>query len=267
MARLRQAERAEFPKLDSAIPGEAFPNGNRICFARLSSMMLTGICVLRFNAWINGRDSGSVRMTIVRKSKKRNRRLDFRQREQNEESRSGLEPRVGWASAQIGGTSLHIRDPRGIATQYFRFEPTGRLKEITIDEFFVSNDGSVEGVALDDPRKIYLLENGNATMLKRSKKEMIYAVKFDPLGFDAKLLAHLHGLPNLEQIQLAGCNVQDQDLKQLSGFGKLMGIALDQTAITDAGLSNLKELPGLIVLEHEGTAITEEGLKAIGLPR
>lgn len=167
----------------------------------------------------------------------------------------------------VVGDKLHIRDPRGISTQYLWMDPTGRLKEITVDEFFASNLGSVEGIALDDPRKVYLLEKGNATMLKRSEKEMIYAVKFDPGGFDAQLISHLRGLPNLEQIQLADCEVNDEDLKQLFGLKKLMGIGLDNTSVTDAGLKNLRGVPGLIVLEHEGTAITEKGLNAIGVPR
>lgn len=166
----------------------------------------------------------------------------------------------------VAGDKLHIRDPRpGFTSRYLRFESTGRLKEISVDDFFSNSDGGVEGVSIDDPQKIYLLEKGYATMLKRSEKEMIYAVEFDPGGFDVKLLEHLHGLPNLEQIQLADCNVTDEDLKQLLGFQKLMGIGLDDTAITDAGLKHLKDLPRLEVLEYRGTAITAAGLQAEGL--
>ncbi len=165
------------------------------------------------------------------------------------------------------GDKLHIRDPGGISSRYFRLASIGRLQEITVDDFFSGRDGSVEGIALDDPRKIYLLEMSNATLLKRSRAEMIYAVKFDPGRFDATLLAHLRGLPNLEQIQLAACDVEDNDLELLSGYRKLMGLGLDGTAITNAGLKQLHDLPSLIVLEHEGTAITREGLDLLGIPQ
>ncbi len=171
------------------------------------------------------------------------------------------------------GDKLHIHEPRKFVTGgYFLLERHGLAKKITREHFFkpqVLLDGEtveVEGVACDDPRKIFHLLEANATLLKRSENEMVYAIKFDPETFDRTSLELIDGLPNLEQIQLSNCQIADEDLKWLSGFPKLTGIGFNGTPITDAGLLNLLDVPNLIMIEHENTDITDVGLIQIGVP-
>ena len=98
-------------------------------------------------------------------------------------------------------------------------------------------------------------------MLTRVKGGPIYAIEFSPEKFDPAVLCHLQGLPNLEQIQLAGCNVVDQDLRHLAGLDALEGVGLSHTSISDRGLLYLTQLGNLRVIEHHGSRITPFGLK------
>jgi hypothetical protein len=170
------------------------------------------------------------------------------------------------------GEKLHIREPRKLVEGgYFLAKRTGVPIQIAEDQFFEGRNSDVNemvevsGVAADSPRKIFLLEKANATLLKRSEGAMIYAVKFDPDNFDSAALKFLDGLPNLEQVQLQDCEIVDGELKWLSGFNNLVGIGLNNTAISDAGLLNLKDLPKLEFINCDGTAITSDGLRKIGI--
>ena len=82
---------------------------------------------------------------------------------------------------------------------------------------------------------------------------MIYAVEIPSNRYDAELLDQLHGLPNLEQLQLAGCDVTDNDLRRLETCDNLWGIGLNSTGVTDDGLLFLAKLPKLRHVELEDT--------------
>ena len=160
------------------------------------------------------------------------------------------------------GEKLHIHDPRsGVESQYYVCEPDRSIRAISESEFFQSRNGSSTGVARDDPAAVFKLAVNKATMKKRSKKEMVFAVLFNPDHFKPELLSVLHGLPNLEEIQLADCNLTDRDLRQLNGLNHLTGIGLSRTSISDAGLANLQHVPKLQTIEHEGSLITSQFLE------
>lgn len=171
-----------------------------------------------------------------------------------------------FAATALPGDKLHVLEPRaGLESHFYVLTPERTLREIELDEFFGSQANHVMGVAHDDPRKLFRLELGGAKLLKRSEDEMIYAIKFEPKLFRPELLQFLDGLPNLEQIQLADCDVQDEDLKFVSGLKKLVGIGLNNTTISDRGLEHLQGLPLLGIVEHENSRITKAGLLKLGL--
>jgi hypothetical protein len=164
------------------------------------------------------------------------------------------------------GEKLHVNEPRwGLASHFYLHATQGRLKEISELEFLDPEIGNVAGVPLDDPRKTFWLERANATLLKRSAKEMVYAIKFEPKSFKPELLTWLDGLPNLEQIQLAGCDVKDNDLKLIPPLHRLGGIGLSHTTVTDAGLLHLKKYTNLFLIERTGTTISDEAMRRLGV--
>ena len=80
-----------------------------------------------------------------------------------------------------------------------------------------------------------------------------------------ELMAFIGALPNLEQIQLAGCPVNDGDLVHLKDLKRLTGIGLENTLVTDQGLEELARLPMLRAVFFEGSQITEARLTELGL--
>jgi hypothetical protein len=158
------------------------------------------------------------------------------------------------------GSKLHIADPRPwMPDAYFLKRVHGEVVKIDRPQFLTAGDGEVAGVESDDPRDIFALSRAGARMLKRTAEGAIYAVEIAPNSYRAELLRHLHGLPSVEQLQLAGCNVVDDDLRLLVGCDNLQGIGLRDTKVTDAGLKYLAGLPRLNYMELEGTA-TRKGL-------
>jgi hypothetical protein len=152
------------------------------------------------------------------------------------------------------GWKLHVADPRPrLGDAYFLKRSDDEVVEIDRARFLLPDSDEVAGVESDDPRAVFALSQAGARMLKRSAEGMIYAVEIAPEVYRAELLDQLRGLPNLEQLQLARCEVVDDDLRRLSHCVNLRGIGLGHTSVTDVGLAYLSELPRLGYLELEGT--------------
>jgi hypothetical protein len=163
-------------------------------------------------------------------------------------------------SASIGD-KMHLYDPRPtLPDQYFRLGAGRKLVEISSDEFFSEAGNSLRGISYDSGRSIFKLGFGGARLLQRQQNSAVYAIEFNPQLFRPELLDELSGLANLEQIQLGGCHVVDDDLKKLAGLKRLTGIGLSGTEVTDQGLKYLQNLPDLQTIEYENTKITGAGL-------
>lgn len=163
-------------------------------------------------------------------------------------------------SAAIGD-KMHLYDPRPtLPDQYFRLAEGKKLVEISSDEFFSDAGNTVRGVSYDSGRSIFKLSRGGARLLNKDENAPIYAIEFKPETFQPKMLDLLSGLQNLEQIQLAGCHVVDDDLKKLANMKQLTGIGLNGTQVTDRGLLYLRDLPHLQTVECENTEVTGDGL-------
>jgi hypothetical protein len=164
------------------------------------------------------------------------------------------------------GDKLHISESRPwLDDVYFVMTDTGAARPIDAEAFHAADNGP-PGVALDNRRSIFALVRAGAKLLRRTPESMIYAAEIPPDKYHPDMLPLLAGLPNLEQLQLVGCDVRDDDLRHLTGLRNLQGIGLSQTPITDEGLAHLRGLPRLIVIEYNGTPITDEGLRGLGLP-
>ena len=142
------------------------------------------------------------------------------------------------------GEKLHIRGPSGASTDsYFVRGNDGRTNSISEDEFFSADP--IRGIACDDRVEILKLELAQVRLLKRSHREMVYAAEFDAKFYSRELLESLCELPNIEQLQLSGCDVVDEDLKIVAKLRKLTGIGLERTNISREGLEHLKSLENL----------------------
>ena len=158
------------------------------------------------------------------------------------------------------GEKLHVRDPRlGLEDIHLLMTADG-AQQITRSEFFAVQEGTVSGLEKDSRYSIFQLSFAGAKLLQRDENSMIYAIRFNPDLFHSELLGELAGISNLEQIQLAGTSVNDEDLKRLANLPKLMGIGLNNTSITDQGIETLMKFPQLKLIEVEGTRVTSEAI-------
>ena len=149
------------------------------------------------------------------------------------------------------GDKLHILEPRKfVQGGYFVLGANGEVKEIDEPTFFATDDNSNSGIGCDDPRAVLKLELANVSMRKRDHRTMIFAAVFEPEKFTPELLDLLLGLPNLEEIQLQGCQIEDDDIKKLLKLPKLKAIGLSETPVTHDGLRHLKELETLETLHY-----------------
>ncbi len=163
------------------------------------------------------------------------------------------------------GWKLHVAEPRvGMSDEYWMKSETGQLRRLTADEFYDRQVGCCEGIGFDLRRSVFSLSIGGARMLKRSWEGMIYAVEIERAEYKPELLDALRGLPNLEQLQLRGCNVRDEDLKRLPILPKLTALGIENTPLTNAAVEVLKKQPRLRVVLSGGTLIEEKVLVDAG---
>lgn len=193
---------------------------------------------------------------------------------------SGLELIEGWGDLRVPfpnerrllrqyfarsappGSKLHIAETRaGLDDLYYVKRADGQFEKISMEEFYASSPGVVAGVGLDDQYTLFRLGDDGVTMLKRAEKAPIYALEIDPDVYRPEMLNWLRRVPNLEQLDLSGCPIADEDLARLPIMLKLKGIGLADTQVTDAGLKSLLRQPKLVYIEWEGTSITLEGLE------
>ena len=77
----------------------------------------------------------------------------------------------------------------------------------------------------------------------------------------------LREFPEVQDLHLAGSEVNDADLSVLAGFEQLVFLSLDSTPVSDAGLAPLVNCRKLRELSLAGTSVGDEGLKfLVGLP-
>ncbi len=162
------------------------------------------------------------------------------------------------------GDKLHILAMRtGDSSQFFIHKGNQKIFEVSEQRFFNEDLPGPNGVGIDNPRKAFSLEVVGATLLKRDMEGMIYAVQYNHLYFKPEHLDLLSGLPNVEQLQLANCNLHDGDLDRLPVLIKLKGIGISGTKLTDAGISPLKKQPKLKSIEAKNTRVSGEGIEAV----
>lgn len=156
------------------------------------------------------------------------------------------------------GEKFHVRDPRAFLNDIHLEMTVDGPRDITREEFFSGQGDIVRGVEIDSRKAVFELVLAGARVLKRDKDSMVYAIEFNPKLFHSDLLKELGGISNIEQIQLAGTSVTDEDLKQLVDLPKLAGIGLNNTSITDQGIETLMKLPQLMLIEVDGTRVTPQ---------
>lgn len=93
-------------------------------------------------------------------------------------------------------------------------------------------------------------------MLKRSKVSMIYAVAIPPEAYSSDLLNLINRIPNLEQLQLEGTSISDEEFSKLTDNPSLIGLGLAATKVSDQSISVLKSMPNLRYVEFEGSQLT-----------
>lgn len=161
----------------------------------------------------------------------------------------------------LPGDKLHLSDPRPwLEDHYFVLGSDGELIEQTREEFIEGSDAEVFGVEVESRRIRFHLARAGVKMLRREEKSPVYAVEIPPKRYRPELLDMLAGLPNLEQINLAGCEVTEVDLKRLPLLPKLVGIGLTDTPVTNAAIETLLKQPQLKVIEYQQSNMTLDAI-------
>ncbi len=159
------------------------------------------------------------------------------------------------------GDRLHILDPRWALDDLYFIKRNDHVGQVDRHDFLTAGPDSVLGVELDSDRHVFLLTLAGARMLKREKDAMIYAIEFKREHFEAEQLSHVPFVPNLEQIQLSGTGVSDDDLKWLVDLPKLTAVGLNDTAITDRGIEILSRSDSLKTIQVDDTNVSPQALQ------
>jgi hypothetical protein len=160
------------------------------------------------------------------------------------------------------GDKLHIRDPRAMLNdQFFILVKERQSEEISEQEFRSTrneyeNLPNIKGILLDDYVALWHLGRRGVKMLKRSKESMIYAVAIPPEAYSSDLLNLINRIPNLEQLQLEGTSISDEEFSKLTDNPSLIGLGLAATKVSDQSISVLKSMPNLRYVEFEGSQLT-----------
>ena len=153
------------------------------------------------------------------------------------------------------GEKMHLHEVRPwLSSRYYQLDHRRRPQEISRADFY-SNDApgsSITGIGFDDRTATFDLVASGAAMKRRTADSMIFAIEFRPNYFSSEMLDLVTGLPNIEEIQLLGCDVRDDDLKKIVTLEKLEGIGLSETPITLEGLQHLSSMKRLKLIEYNG---------------
>ncbi len=150
------------------------------------------------------------------------------------------------------GEKLHIHEIRPwLESHYYQMDDRRQLQEISRTKFF-ADDSGVRGIGCDDRTATFELIDRGAKMKRRTADSMIFAISFTPKDFSSDLLDLVNDIPNIEEIQLSGCDVRDDDLKKIATLNRLQGIGLNDTPITRGGLKHLSQIEGLNLIEYNG---------------
>jgi hypothetical protein len=150
------------------------------------------------------------------------------------------------------GEKMHIHEVRPwLKSHYYKMSDRGNVEEISRAEFYASDSG-VSGIGCDDRTATFELIQSGAKMKRRTSDSMIFAISFAPESFSSESLRWINDLPNIEEIQLRGCTVGDDDLKKLVTLNRLRGIGLNDTPITAGGLKHLAGMKQLDLIEYDG---------------
>lgn len=159
------------------------------------------------------------------------------------------------------GDKLHLSEPRPwLGDRYYVLGSDGRLVEQTREQFVQGSDDEVHGMEVESRRIRFLLARAGVKMLRREEQMTVFAVEIPPKRYRAELLDLLSGMPNLEQINLAGCEVTDEDLKRLPVLPKLVGIGLTDTPVSNAAIETLLKQPRLMVIEYQQSNMTLDAI-------
>jgi hypothetical protein len=112
----------------------------------------------------------------------------------------------------------------------------------------------------DDPGALAELRRAEGVELHPNRHGSIARVTARDARFGAEAMAALHGLHDLEGLDLSGARFTNDDLDALRGLSTLRWLSLDRTSVNDEGLHALRHLPALEVLALARTAVRGPGL-------
>lgn len=162
------------------------------------------------------------------------------------------------------GDKLHITEERVLLDDlYYQLSEDRKAIPISAEEYYTSENG-VEGIGVDRQLCIHKLGRAGAKMLRRDENAPVYAIEIPPSVYRRELLKYLVGLPNLEQIQLQGTSISDDDLSLLPVLPKLNAIGLSNTKVSDLGIKYLRSQPRLERVDCGGTDISQARLDEFG---
>lgn len=113
------------------------------------------------------------------------------------------------------------------------------------------------------------LDVGGTKVTSQGISELLQKIPLTSVGLNDLpwTMENLKQLPlnqsQLVQLEMAGWNFGDEDLRALPTYPKLWTLDLSRTRITDRGLPELARLPNLTNLRLDGTRVSIQGVKEI----
>lgn len=119
-----------------------------------------------------------------------------------------------------------------------------------------------DGENLDDPASVLRLKQIGAIVQTRDNGT-VRKISFLDGRFDEEELAHLKGVPTLEELSIQRTGISDEALVHVQTLSRLKALDLVGEPITDAGLVNLKGLTRLRSLNLMRTRISDKSLSIV----
>ncbi|MCA9095867.1 MAG: hypothetical protein KDA68_20450 [Planctomycetaceae bacterium] len=143
----------------------------------------------------------------------------------------------------------------------------GTLRQIDLEGNPVTDAGLGKLVGCPG---LYVLGVGGTQATPDGVRELVSrqtmsGVMFNDLPWTMQDLAKFNiSRKGLNRLELAGWNINDDDLKSLPNMPSLTILDLSGTEITDAGLKELARFPTLSILKLDGTQVTLKGVAELG---
>lgn len=175
-----------------------------------------------------------------------------------------------------GLSHLNFRNMVQLSIQHSQIDDSGleviaKLQPLKLRQLQIGHNPITDSAlkSLSTLATLRELDVGGTKVTPQGISELLQIIPLTSVGLNDLpwTLENLKQLPlnqsQLVQLEMAGWNFGDEDLRALPTYPKLWTLDLSRTRITDRGLPELARFPNLTNLRLEGTRVSIQGVKEI----